>query len=85
MARDGTTSMTIMGYFIMNNNNNKYRTLEDYPDVLTVSDVQKILRVGRNTAYQLFRGNGLRTFKAGGQLRCTKAALMEFLGEPDKN
>ncbi len=84
MARDGTMSMTIMGYFLMNNNN-KYWTLEDYPDVLTVSDVQKILRVGRNTAYQLFRGNGLRTFKAGGQLRCTKAALMEFLGEPDKN
>lgn len=83
MARDGTMGMTIMGYFIMNNN--KYRTLEDYPDVLTVSDVQAILRVGRNTAYQLFRGNGLRTFKAGGQLRCTKAALMEFLGEPDKN
>lgn len=78
-------SMTIMGYFIMNNNNNKYHILEGYPDVLTVSDVQKILRVGRNTAYQLFRGNGLRTFKAGGQLRCTKAALMEFLGEPDKN
>ncbi len=59
----------------------KYDSLADLPPVLTVADVQSVLRIGRNTAYQLFRGGQLRSFKVGGQLRCTKAALYEFLME----
>ena len=62
-------------------NHRNYTSLADLPPILTVSDVQSVLRVGRNTAYQLFRSGQLRTFKVGGQLRCTKAALYEFLME----
>lgn len=59
----------------------KYDSLADLPPVLTVADVQSVLRIGRNTAYQFFRSGQLRSFKVGGQLRCTKAALYEFLME----
>lgn len=59
----------------------KYNSLADLPPVLTVADVQPVLRIGRNTAYQLFHSGQLRTVKVGGQLRCTKAALYEFLAE----
>lgn len=59
----------------------KYDSLADLPPVLTVADVQSVLRIGRNTAYRLFRGGQLRSFKVGGQLRCTRAALYEFLME----
>ncbi len=64
-------------------NNYKYRTLAEMPAVMSVSEVQEILRVGRNTAYQLFRSGKLRCFKVGGQFRCTKDALMEYMMEPD--
>ena len=31
----------------------KYKTLENYPDVLTPNDVIKILNIGRNKMYEL--------------------------------
>lgn len=64
-------------------NNTYYKSLADLPAILTVADIQQFLRIGRNSAYQLFRSDQLRTFRVGGQLRCTKDALLEFLRESD--
>lgn len=55
--------------------------LDDYGDVLTVEDVMKILRIGRNTAYSLIKSEELKSIRIGYQLRIPKAYLVEYLNQ----
>lgn len=54
--------------------------MDDLPLVLTVSEVSKILGVGKNTAYDLIRSGTIRSVRVGRQIRIPKAAFLEFLG-----
>ena len=56
-----------------------YRSLEDLPLTLTVEEASQILRVGRNTAYDLVRCGKLRSIKVGKQIRIPKQALQDYL------
>ena len=56
-------------------------SLDDLPLTLTVDEAGKVLRVGRNTAYELVRCGQLRSIKVGRQLRIPKQALQEYLGQ----
>ena len=58
-------------------------TLDDAPDVLTVTEAAKLLRVGRNQAYELVRRGELHGRKIGRVVRIPKSALVAFLeGSP---
>ncbi len=52
---------------------------EDYPDVLTVSDIQRALAIGRNTAYKLIKDNKIKSIRIGKNLRIPKIYLIEFI------
>jgi excisionase family DNA binding protein len=61
-------------------------SFEDLPDILTIDEVAKFLRIGRNTAYELTRRwrvtggrEGLGCVPVGRGLRVPKAALERFL------
>ena len=56
-----------------------YRSFEDLPLTLTVEEASRILRVGRNTAYDLVRCGKLRSIKVGKQIRIPKQALQDYL------
>ena len=56
-----------------------YRSFEDLPLTLTVEEASQILRVGRNTAYDLVRCGKLRSIKVGKQIRIPKQALQDYL------
>ena len=56
-----------------------YRSFEDLPLTLTVEEASQILRVGRNTAYDLVRCWKLRSIKVGKQIRIPKQALQDYL------
>lgn len=58
---------------------NSYHSIEDLPLVLRVEDLIPILRVGRNTAYELIRCGQIRSIRVGKQLRIPKEALIEYL------
>lgn len=58
---------------------NSYHSIEDLPLVLRVEDLIPILRVGRNTAYELVRCGQIRSIRVGKQLRIPKEALIEYL------
>ena len=58
-----------------------YRSFNDLPLTLTVEEAGKVLRVGRNTAYELVRSGQLRSIKIGRQLRIPKGELVRFLKE----
>lgn len=60
-----------------------YTSLGDLPLTLTVEEAGQVLRVGRNTAYDLVRSGQLRSVKVGRQIRIPKQALLEYLGQFD--
>lgn len=52
----------------------------DYPDVVTVNDVVKMLRVGRTTAYELVKKNKIKNVKKiGDRYRIPKRSVIEYL------
>lgn len=53
--------------------------LTDAPDVLTVPEVAKLLRINRNHAYDLVREGALYGVHLGHSIRVPKAAVLRFL------
>ncbi|MEF3312558.1 helix-turn-helix domain-containing protein [Paenibacillus sp. GYB004] len=53
--------------------------LAEYPPVLDVEDVGKILRIGRAAAYRAMNDPNLGAIKIGGSLRVTKTNLVKYL------
>lgn len=47
--------------------------------VLTVSDVQNILKIGKNQAYDLFHRRDFPTIHIGARLRVTESAFAQWL------
>ncbi len=66
-------------------------SLEDLPDVLTVEEAAKVLRIGRGAAYDLARQwrvtdgrEGLPVVSFGRSLRVPRAALLRLLAVRDE-
>lgn len=58
------------------------RTVEmfkDYPDVLTPGDLQKILRIGRNSTYKLLSENQIETIRLGKKYIIPKVNVIKYL------
>lgn len=53
--------------------------LKEHPDVLTVLEVAKILRIGKNKAYDLVGSGSLSSIKVGGKIIVPKMCLIQFL------
>ena len=53
--------------------------LEHIPDVLTIPELQKVLRIGRSTAYRLIKTSELRCIRIGRSIRIPKEYLLEFI------
>jgi excisionase family DNA binding protein len=49
------------------------------PDVLTVQEVGRILRIGRNQAYALIASGRVRSCRIGGTIRIPRSALEQFV------
>ena len=56
-----------------------YRSLEALLLTLTVEEAGQILRVGRNTAYELVRCGKLPSVRVGKQSRIPRQALLDYL------
>ena len=50
----------------------------DYGDVVTVSELAKMLKIGRNTAYKLVRSGAVKSVTIGRQIRIPKRNLIDF-------
>lgn len=53
--------------------------LKEYPEVLSVQEVAKILRIGKNKAYSLVNDGTLSSIKMGGKIIVPKMCLIHFL------
>lgn len=53
--------------------------LHSLPDVLTVSQLQVILRIGRKAAYDLIHTGQIKHLKIGRNIRIPKKFLLEYM------
>lgn len=51
----------------------------NYPPVLTVKQLSKLLHVGINTAYAIVRQGDIRSVRVGRQYRIPTQAVQEYL------
>lgn len=49
------------------------------PDILTVSDLQKLLNIGRSTAYRLIENGEIRCIRVGRTIRIPKRFVADFI------
>lgn len=52
---------------------------KEYPDVVTVEDLQKMLHIGRSAAYSLLKSGRIKTLKFGKKYIIPKSSVIEFL------
>ena len=57
--------------------------LKNEPEVLMVSEAAKILRIGKNKAYDLIKNGKLSSIKMGGKIIVPKMCLVRFLTDTD--
>ena len=53
--------------------------LNDYEDILTVSDVAQILYIGKNRVYELLDSGDLKGFRIGRVWKIPKEAVQEYI------
>lgn len=54
-------------------------TTHDIPVIMTFSECQKILRVGKNTPLDLLHSGKLEGFRIGNRWRITRDSLVEYV------
>lgn len=55
------------------------KDLNDYPDVLNVDDIQRILGIGRRQAYELVASKQFHTVRVGKRIKILKAVFVRWL------
>jgi len=55
------------------------RLLSNYPDVMSIKDLQSALGIGQNTAYNLINSGEIRSKRIGRQIKILKTAVLEYL------
>ena len=58
---------------------------KDYPDVVTISDVMKMLNIGRTSVYKLLRSNQISHRAVGKKNIIPKNAVIDFLNPTCNN
>ncbi len=51
----------------------------DYPDVVTVPQLMKMLSVGRQAAYELVHSGEIQSFKVGKSIKIPKIKIIEYI------
>lgn len=52
---------------------------KDYPDVVTIDQLQKMLNIGRNSAYELLRNNIIKSVRVGKRYIIPKVYVIAYL------
>lgn len=60
-------------------------TLTDLPLMLTVEETARVLRIGRNRAYEAVGDGSIPSMRIGRKIRVPRKALAECIGEVDQH
>ena len=53
--------------------------INDLPAILTVDEMASVLRIGRNSAYELIRSRKIQSIMIGRCIRIPRSALEDFI------
>lgn len=59
--------------------------LENFPDILTVKQLQEILLIGRSKAYSILHSGKLKFITIGRQIRIPKQYLLDYIAAMSYN
>lgn len=62
-----------------NINNLIQECFKDYPDVVSVEEVQTMLRIGRNAVYELLRSGVIKSLKVGKKYIIPKVSIIKYV------
>lgn len=54
---------------------------ETYPDVVSINEIQQMLRIGKNAVYELLKTQKLKSIKVGKRYIVPKKYVIDFLLE----
>lgn len=60
----------------MENNKNNFK---EYPDVVGIAQLQKILGIGRSLAYRLVKDKTIKSIKSGREYKILKSNIINYL------
>lgn len=52
---------------------------KDYPDVITIDELTKMLHIGKNTAYSLVKDKVIKNVRVGKKYLIPKCYVIEYL------
>jgi len=55
--------------------------LEEYDALLNIQELQQILNVGRNSAYELLKSGEIPAFRIGKNWKIPKDAVIHYIGQ----
>ena len=58
---------------------------ENYSDVVTVEQLAEMLKIGRNTAYELVRAGIIPSVRIGRCIRVPKQTIIEYITNQNKS
>lgn len=53
----------------------------NYPDVVSVEDIQKMLHIGRNSVYKLLKNQKIKSIPVGKKYIIPKASVINFVAQ----
>ena len=56
-----------------------YRLFQDYPDVVSVDELQEMLKIGRNTALKLLGSDSIQNFRIGNRYKILKISVIDYV------
>ena len=60
-------------------NKNNQELFTNYPDILSVAQLMKILQIGRILAYKLIEEKKIKALKIGREYKIIKKSVLEFI------
>jgi len=52
---------------------------DKYSDIVTVDELAEMLKIGRNTTYELVRSGAIQSVRVGRKIRVTKQAVVAYM------
>lgn len=59
----------------------EHKPSNEIPLVMSVPEMARLLRIGRNAGYSLVRSGKIRAIRIGKSIRISRSALLEYLNE----
>ena len=64
-----------------NNKHPRYRTIEEYPIMLTANELMEILRISRSNAYLVMKMKGFPTLRIGDRMVVSRDRLIAWIDD----